>query len=93
MKWPLSLDVACPFESLPPSANNLATDTPVPSLVSFGDSVKYKCRDGFHFEEDFSKVDFEVKCLSSGSFEFAEWKSCIDPKSSDFFENTCWQFN
>ena len=48
--------------------------------VEFGDFVRYECvNDRYFFEEDYTKIYFELQCQTNGFFlQPAVWSRCVD---------------
>ncbi|XP_059083225.1 sushi, von Willebrand factor type A, EGF and pentraxin domain-containing protein 1-like [Tigriopus californicus] len=71
--------VACIDPPKPLTRYNLVVDYVEGSVVDFGDSVHYRCREGFYFAEDFYLDNFTSICYSNGTWSSPKWKDCLDP--------------
>ena len=54
---------------LPPPDLPDASNTGTGNLVEFEDTLYYFPAPGFHFEVDYDKTFWEVKCLSTGQYD------------------------
>lgn len=50
--------------------------------IPFGEEVFYRCKDGYHFGEDYYKLNFSITCREDQSGHWDEpavWKTCALP--------------
>ena len=76
------IGVACINPPIPPDEANLQLLYQPDTLIAFGDTVTYICKEGFFFEEDYDMLDFKLTCKTNGNFtEPLPWKKCLNPNS------------
>ena len=82
-----SLGVACINPPEPPESKNLIMLYETDTIIEFGQNVTYKCLQGFHFEEDYYRPEFNLTCQTNGNFtDPLPWQQCLHPTSKFCFD-------
>ena len=98
---------ACSPPPLPPLANNLASDYPLPSAMlpptmpppSEGDTVNYTCNNGGWFEDDLysGNNSLTLTCTAAAGWSWSEpanWPKCVRSEDCDQFQKCrIWTLN
>ena len=79
------LAIGCVLPPVPPISQNLVLQFSEGTVIDFGETVSYICKEGHFFHRNFEQKEYELTCLRDGNFpEFDTLEFCVHPKGKSF---------